>query len=245
MIECPLCNKEFNVLTNTHLKSKHNLIMSDFKVLYPSFSFISVESMEKQTSTWRIRYTEKSKLEYMNDPKHCKKCGSIIPFLKKDNIFCNNKCAGSYNTIGKHHSEVTKNKIKTTMNNTIKINGPYHQSRTYVNRSKNEIKLYELMSTKYECLHNVKMFNGRDADIIIPSIKLAILWNGIWHYESVIKNRSMLQVVCIDDYKLRQIHKQGYNFIVVKDHKNKMTPQKAYEQILEFIDKNIFNLTIF
>ena len=31
------------------------------------------------------------------------------------------------------------------------------------------------------------IFNGWDADIILTDLKIAILWNGKWHYEKLTK----------------------------------------------------------
>ena len=36
------------------------------------------------------------------------------------------------------------------------------------------------------------MFNGWDADVILPDLKIAIMWNGIWHYKQVRKNHNVL-----------------------------------------------------
>ena len=58
-------------------------------------------------------------------------------------------------------------------------------------RSKNEILFAEFLKriiSPEEIYFNENMFNGFDADIIIPSIKLAILWNGIWHLKKSYKN---------------------------------------------------------
>lgn len=38
------------------------------------------------------------------------------------------------------------------------------------------------------------MFNGWDADIIIEDLKIAILWNGKWHYEKITEKHSVSQV---------------------------------------------------
>ena len=245
MIQCPLCYKLFKQISRTHLKFVHNMSVSEFILKFPNFS-LSSEELKNQRKKSSLILSEKLKNEYYKNPYICKKCAKIIPFEKRENkFFCNCKCAGSYNTIGKHHKEETKLKIKNTINNSIKLYGPYKQSHTYVVRSKNEIKLFEIMSKDYVCLHNKRMFNNRDADIIIPDLKLAILWNGIWHYEQVIKNRSIKQMINMDDYKLRQIKKCGYNFIIVKDHNNKITPEIAYNRIKECIRLNIFDLTIF
>lgn len=45
-------------------------------------------------------------------------------------------------------------------------------------RSKNEIYFSDLCKSKFVILTNNQMFNGWDADIIIPNLKIAILWNG-------------------------------------------------------------------
>lgn len=49
------------------------------------------------------------------------------------------------------------------------------------------------------------MFNGWDADIIIPNIKVAVLWNGKWHYEQIKKGHSVKQVQNRDKIKLKEI----------------------------------------
>lgn len=112
-------------------------------------------------------------------------------------------------------------------------------------RSKNEIKLFELLSQKFKCFSNQIIVNGWDADIVIPDLKLAILWNGIWHYQKVTKQHSLFQVQNRDYIKCKEFDKVNFNIIFVRDHNNKMTPKKAYNQIVEHISKNEFNLSIF
>lgn len=42
--------------------------------------------------------------------------------------------------------------------------------------------------------HNEPIFNGWDADVLLYDIKVAILWNGKWHYETVFeKQKSSLK----------------------------------------------------
>ena len=56
-------------------------------------------------------------------------------------------------------------------------------------RSKNEIYFYELCNEKFSnVIHNEQIFNGWDADVILQDLKIAILWNGKWHYEKITKN---------------------------------------------------------
>ena len=53
-----------------------------------------------------------------------------------------------------------------------------------IRRSKNEIYFSELCKDFfYDVKTNEPIFNGWDADIIIGDLKIAVLWNGIWHYK--------------------------------------------------------------
>lgn len=113
-----------------------------------------------------------------------------------------------------------------------------------IKRSKNEIELFNLLNEKYNCLHNKPLFNGWDADIIIPSLKIAILWNGPWHYTNVMKGHSYSQTFNRDMIKLSEIQKKGYSYIIVKDYKNNITPKSAFQIILNYIKNDISNLTI-
>ena len=69
-------------------------------------------------------------------------------------------------------------------------------------RSKNEIYFSELCSNYFEIKTNEAFFDGWDADIIIHSEKIAILWNGIWHYKQISKTQSLQQVQARDKIKL-------------------------------------------
>ena len=75
---------------------------------------------------------QKSKEErkkYLKNPKHCKECGTIIPFEKRlDNSFCNGSCSASYTnrgrvvTWGDKIGETLRNKIKHQKKNTKQEN---------------------------------------------------------------------------------------------------------------------------
>jgi hypothetical protein len=123
--------------------------------------------------------------------------------------------------------------------------GGIKSAKTQKRRSKKEIKLFQLLSQKYECLSNENIFNGWDADIIIPSLKIAILWNGPWHYQSMFGNHSLKQVQNRDDIKMNEIIKNKYNFIVICDWNNSMSPDLAFKEIENAIKNNHYNMTIF
>ncbi len=85
-------------------------------------------------------------------------------------------------------------------------------------RSKNESYFADLCKTTFkDVLTNQPIFNGWDADIILPDEKIAILWNGKWHYKKITKQHSVLQVQNRDKIKHDEIIKMGYNPYVVKD----------------------------
>lgn len=85
-------------------------------------------------------------------------------------------------------------------------------------RSKNEIYFGELCKQKFNSVKfNEAIFNGWDADIIIEDLKLAVLWNGKWHYEKITEQHSVSQVQNRDKIKQKEIVKSGYKPYVIKD----------------------------
>jgi hypothetical protein len=84
-------------------------------------------------------------------------------------------------------------------------------------RSKNEIYFSELCSTSFIITTNEPFFDGWDADIIIHSDKIAILWNGPWHYQQISKTQSLKQVQTRDKIKMDMIEKKGYTPYIIKD----------------------------
>lgn len=84
-------------------------------------------------------------------------------------------------------------------------------------RSKNEIYFSELCSKEFDITTNEPYFDGWDADVIIHSEKIAILWNGIWHYKQIAKTQSLKQIQARDKVKTAIIKKYGYIPYVIKD----------------------------
>lgn len=85
-------------------------------------------------------------------------------------------------------------------------------------RSKNEIYFAELCKEKFQNVKtNEPIFNGWDADVILPDQKIAILWNGKWHYQKITAKHSVKQVQNRDQIKQKEIEKAGYKIYVIKD----------------------------
>lgn len=105
-------------------------------------------------------------------------------------------------------------------------------------RSKNEIHFAELCSVQFSTvLTNKSIFNGWDADVIIEDLKIAVLWNGRWHYDKITQQHSVKQVQTRDSIKLKEIVSAGYIPYIVKDmgKMNKIFVRKEFQKFLQFI----------
>lgn len=105
-------------------------------------------------------------------------------------------------------------------------------------RSKNEIYFSELCSAKFEIFTNKSMFNGWDADVVIPKFKLAILWNGAWHRKKITKKHSVEQVKNRDKIKIKEIIKCGFiPYIIEDDGKYKpIFVEQMFDLLTDFIN---------
>lgn len=101
-----------------------------------------------------------------------------------------------------------------------------------VRRSVDEITLYELCHSYFTSVrHNIQLVDGWDADIIIDDHKIAVLWNGPWHYKQMPhKTHSLLQVQNRDRLKIKALTSDGWKIMIFEDRN--FTPQTAYESIL-------------
>ena len=84
-------------------------------------------------------------------------------------------------------------------------------------RSKNEIYFAKLCQEYFTITTNEPFFDGWDADIIIHEQKIAVLWNGAWHYKQISKTQQLTQVQARDRVKTAIINKYGYTPYVIKD----------------------------
>jgi hypothetical protein len=109
-------------------------------------------------------------------------------------------------------------------------------------RSKNEVCFAELCESyfgKENVVCNVPIFNGWDADVIILSRKIAILWNGIFHYKQIMKSQSLKQVQARDKIKWDVIIKNGYTPYEIKDmgkHDPKFVKQEFEAFLLSLVE---------
>lgn len=137
--------------------------------------------------------------------RFCLECEGDITNTRKGSKFCSISCA-------------TKNRLKTDKGKEQIKNMVQKSINTQVRRSKNEVLFFEKCQEYFKDVENNKpIFNGWDADVIIHDYRLAVLWNGKWHYEKIREGHSVLQVQNRDRIKIKEIEKYGYQPYIIKD----------------------------
>lgn len=89
---------------------------------------------------------------------------------------------------------------------------------------------------------NEPIFNGWDSDVIIHDLKVAVLWNGKWHYEKITKEHSVKQVQNRDYIKIKEIENKGYLPYIIKDM-GKYNKKFVEKQFASFLKINIVGWT--
>lgn len=147
--------------------------------------------------------SEKEKMDFYNSmcKKYtCEVCNKSFTALDKKKT-CSDECAKILKNAG-----AQKGGLKSA------------EVQSKERRSKNEKMFAELCKQDFEnVLTNEAIFNGWDADVILPNEKIAILWNGKWHYEEIKKKGSLKQIQNRDKIKISEIIKAGYTPYIIKD----------------------------
>jgi endogenous inhibitor of DNA gyrase (YacG/DUF329 family) len=175
------------------------------------------------------------KSKYIPQKYKCKVCGEYYEYIKGTNTktFCSSECKSYYNLhLDEFISEENRLKMSQGGRKSSIIQG---DSR----RSKNEIYFHSLCLEKFDnVLNNECMFNGWDADVIIEDYKIAILWNGPWHYRKITKKHSVKQVQNRDKIKITEIENKGYIPYIIKDmgKYDKCFVESQFEKLLEYIN---------
>ena len=151
-----------------------------------------------------------SKLKTVLNPKICEMCKNDFQPKRFITRFCSKKCDDD-------HKRTDELREKAKLNGQ---KGGKRSAHSQQRRSKNEVLFAEMCEAwfgKENVLCNEPMFEGWDADVIIPSKKVAILWNGAFHYKQIMQSQSLAQVQARDKVKTTIIKKQGYVPYEIKD----------------------------
>lgn len=162
-----------------------------------------LERQDYSTNDYTVNKSETTRV--FKKDRTCKNCGNNISYKSKSG-YCK-QCITKFKII----TEETKEKLRAAGLKSCSIQSEFR-------RSKNEKAFCELCEQRFNTVrHNEPIFNGWDADVIIEDLKVAILWNGKWHYEKITKNHSVEQVQNRDNIKLMEITKAGYTPYIIKD----------------------------
>lgn len=106
-------------------------------------------------------------------------------------------------------------------------------------RSKNEVLFAKLCTNKFKNVKvNEPIFNGWDADIILPDYKVAVLWNGNWHHIKITKKHSLKQVQSRDKIKIYEIKNCGYFPYIINDYgrENSQFVDSEFKKLLNYLN---------
>jgi len=175
-----------------------------------------------------IRHNKNRKLA----KKECNKCEKLYQPVKSKQKFCSVNC-------------VSENRIGNDVYREYCRKGGQKGASISNNRSKNEIYFYELCNEKYINVEsNPRIFDGFDADVVLMDEQIAVEWNGKWHYETIIKGRSLLQIQTKDKIKNKIIIRKGFIPYTIKDmgKHNKKFVEMQFKTFNEFVN-DLFMIT--
>jgi hypothetical protein len=177
---------------------------------------------------------EETKKQRILKPIECIYCVKTFQPKYLKTKLCSKKCSIDFSRRDEYKEIAKRNGQK----------GGQISAKNQSKRSKNEVYFSELCIEhfgKENVTTNETYFDGWDADVIIHHKKLAILWNGAWHYKQISKTQSLLQVQTRDDIKIKIIEKYGYTPYIIKDlgKYNKIFVKQQFEILIQTED--IFN----
>ena len=151
---------------------------------------------------------------------HCTNCNIVfyraLSLLKKSkNYFCSRPCAAQYNNLHKKHG---------------------------TRRSKLEKWLEQQLSIIYpnlKILYNDKQAINAELDIYIPSLKLAIEINGIFHYEPIFGESKLNQIQNNDKRKHQACHEHNIEILWLDTSSLKYFKPENAQKYLDIITKII------
>lgn len=225
---CKNCHKSFTKeLTDKEFSNEKN---------HPQFCSracankreLSDETKQKISDSLKKTYAYKPKKEKIQNCIVCKK-----PFISIHNKkICSDECLNYYI---KHRKEfLSKETIQKLRNGGLKSSSIQADTR----RSKNEIYFFELCEKEFKKVtHNENIFEGWDADVLIYDYKVAVLWNGNWHYKEIKKGSSLSQIQNRDKIKVEEIIKCGWIPYIIEDRGKykKSFVEDEFKKFMDFI----------
>ena len=189
-------------------------------------SYSNARRTIKQTKIRHKDVIRVPRVEHIKIQKVCEICGQsfTVHQSRAHQMSCSKKCSLVFRSTNIEHKQ------KQSM-----AGRKSAQAQRETRRSKNEHLFASMCSAHWTDVRtNEPLFNGWDADVIIPSLKIAVLWNGKWHYEKITEKHSVLQVQNRDKIKIKEIQRAGYIAYTIKDM-GKFNPEFVKEQFNVFL----------
>jgi hypothetical protein len=165
------------------------------------------------TKSCSNRYGTNDFQKYQN--KNCIQCKKAFTSRITRQKICSTECLYEYN----------KSEVYKAIGKDNGRKGGIASAAKQTRRSQAEILFADLCREHFgddDIICNVPYFRDKnnnfwDADIIIKSERVAVCYNGIWHYKQVRKNHKLEQVQARDRLKQKIILDNGYTYYIVRD----------------------------
>lgn len=209
-MNCVKCNKTLSGKDQKKFCSRSCSVCFNNRI-----KIVSEEQKQKTSQTLKKRADKKGrKYPYENGTyiRTCIMCNVNFPHNKPTKHLCSKSC---------------QDKLKRIINKQIeeRIGGVWQRRNS---RSRGERLFAEkLTQVGINVITNKKMFEGFDADVILPDYKLAIHWNGAWHWKPIVGESLLNKIKSRDSKRYQMIEQYGYINYIIIDHKFTSPEQAA------------------
>jgi hypothetical protein len=254
MITCEVCQKEF--------KSKfglqaHAIVHDELKQQQ------KINKWQAKLKDNNREYHIKKTGEYNKSPINCLYCKQLIPYEQAWNNhfkirFCNNKCSAHFynpKTVKPVKEKINRRQLficpcgkqldlpKSRAAKRKFCSGSCRNKVTNQNikgsRSKAEQQLEEQLKLNFptwDIIFNDRaILNGLELDVYIPHLKLAIEWNGVFHFKNIHGDDALNRTFIKDQQKQDECKRLGISLLVICDR----TSHKRFikETITSLVEK--------
>jgi len=139
---------------------------------------------------------------------------------------------------------VTENEFKKRKYCSGTCRNKINNKKIFGVRSKAEIYLEERLKNGFPNLimmfNDREVLNGKELDVYIPSLNLAIEWNGIYHYKKIRDDGFFEKTTNKDKQKIDECVELGIELYIVKDlTSGKKFIKEETEKIIKFVKQKI------
>lgn len=235
VINCAFCSKEFKATSDQIYSLRKGKSVNLFCSRSCSASFNNSKRIRSDESKHRTSETLKLKNTgiRIRSPQYCVVCcKEMYPVNRLGKPVVRNTC-GNIDCLNQRRKEASSRGGRKT------ASLPW-ASRT---RSKNERYLASLLSSIFpNALFNKRMFGEYDSDIILPDQKIAVHWNGPFHYKPLLGNDHLDKIQKRDALRYAAIASEGfYNYIIDDSGNtgfNRLKVEAEFNLLLKYIEEN-------